>query len=326
MHSVLRKTLLAMTLAASLAASGHAGAQTYPNRPINIVVAYPAGGDTDALARLFAEKLTARTGQTVVVENRSGAAGMIGSAHVARSAPDGYTLLLAPNTLAITPLVQKSSGVSYDVVKDFTPVMQVATQSLFVVLNKQTGIAKVPDMIAGAKAGSLSSYASPGNGSPMHILGELFNKEAGIKLTQVPYRGSAPAIVDLIANRVPLMYTTLGPITQYIDAGKLVPIAVADAQRSSYMPAIPTLKELGYPNVKVGAWQAILGPKGMPPEIVKTLNEHFNIILKMPEVTARMTAMAAQPEGGEPAKLGALIASDYAMYEKLVKEFNIQAD
>lgn len=323
-----RRALVAMTaVAALLAANGAAAQDSYPTRPVTLVVAYPAGGDTDVLARLFAEKLTTRLGQPVVVENRTGAAGTIGSAYVAKAPADGYTLLLAPNTLAIAPLVLRpGTGASYDPQKDFTPIIELGKQSLFIIVNKDSGVTKVSELVARAKSGSLQSYASPGNGSPMHILGELFNKSAGVKIAQVPYRGSAPAIVDLLGGQVPMMYSTLGPVAQYFASGKLSPLAVADQKRSPFAPGVPTLVELGYKDVEVGAWQAVLGPKGMPPELVGSLNKHFNEILKMPDVVARMATIATTAVGGDAGTLRTLIASDYARYGKLVKEFGIQAD
>ncbi len=307
--------------------AGGAWAQAYPTKPITLVVAYPAGGDTDVLARLLAEKLSARLRQSVVVENRTGAAGTIGSSYVAKSAADGYTLLVAPNTVAIAPLVLKNgTGASYDVRSDFTPVAQLGVQSLFVVVNKGTGITKLPELVARAKAGTLQTYATPGNGSPMHILGELFNKAAGVNIAQVPYRGTAPAVVDVLGGQVPMTYSTLGAVAQYIGTGAIVPLAVADMKRSPFAPNVPTLAELGYKDVEVGAWQALLAPKGLPPELVKTLNTHVNDILKMPDVVARMATIAITPVGGEPSALSKLIASDSTRYAKIVKEFGIQAD
>ncbi|MDF3836308.1 tripartite tricarboxylate transporter substrate binding protein [Cupriavidus basilensis] len=322
-----RKLFAACAALAAMAAAGAACAQAYPNKPVTLVVAYPAGGDTDVLARLLAEKLAARLRQSVLVENRTGAAGTIGSAYVAKAAPDGYTLLVAPNTVAIAPLVLRSgTGASYDVRNDFTPVAQLGTQSLFVVVNKGTGITKLPELVARAKAGGVQAYASPGNGSPMHILGELFNRAAGVKIAQVPYRGTAPAVVDVLGGQVPMTYSTLGAVAQYIATGGIVPLAVADGKRSPFAPNVPTLAELGYKDVEVGAWQALLAPKGLSPELVKTLNGHVNDILKMPDVVARMATIAVTPVGGEPAALGRLIASDSTRYAKIVKEFGIQAD
>lgn len=331
MKSARRKviaTLAAATALVATATTGTAFAQgSYPSKPITIVVAYPAGGDVDVLARLFAEKLAPRLKQSVVVENRTGAAGTIGSAYVARANPDGYTLLLAPNTVAIAPLVLKAgTGASYDVQHDFTPVAQIGTQSLFVVVNKGTGITKVSDLVARAKAGKVETYATPGNGSPMHIMGELFNKSAGIKISQVPYRGLAPAIVDVIGGQVPVTYVTYGAVAQYVGNGSLVPLAVADLKRSPFAPNVPTLAELGYKDVEIGAWQALLGPKNMPADVVRMLNTHVNEILKMPDVVARMATIAVTPAGGEPATLSKLIAADTTRYTKIVKEFGIQAD
>lgn len=330
MKSARRKVLATVIAAgaAAMLAGGAALAQgAYPNKPITIVVAYPAGGDVDVLARLFAEKLGARLKQSVVVENRTGAAGTIGSAYVSRANPDGYTLLLAPNTVAIAPLVLRpGTGASYDVQRDFTPIAQIGTQSLFVVVNKGTGITKVSDLVARAKAGKVETYASPGNGSPMHIMGELFNKSAGVKINQVPYRGLAPAIVDVLGGQVPVTFVTYGAVAQYVGNGSLVPIAVADPKRSPFAPNVPTLAEQGYKDVEIGAWQALLGPKGMSPELVRTLNAHVNEILKMPDVVSRMATIAVTPAGGEPAVLQKLLATDTARYTKIVQEFGIQAD
>lgn len=321
------RILFAAIAATTAMMAGGAGAQAYPTKPITLVVAYPAGGDTDVLARLLAEKLSARLRQSVVVENRTGAAGTIGSSYVAKSAADGYTLLVAPNTVAIAPLVLKNgTGASYDVRGDFTPVAQLGVQSLFVVVNKGTGITKLPELVARAKAGTVQTYATPGNGSPMHILGELFNKAAGVNISQVPYRGTAPAVVDVLGGQVPMTYSTLGAVAQYIGTGAIVPLAVADMKRSPFAPNVPTLAELGYKDVEVGAWQALLAPKGLPPELVKMLNAHVNDILKMPDVVARMATIAITPVGGEPATLSKLIASDSTRYAKIVKEFGIQAD
>ncbi|QRQ84030.1 Bug family tripartite tricarboxylate transporter substrate binding protein [Cupriavidus oxalaticus] len=328
MKSARRKVLATLAAAASVLCTGTALAQgAYPSKPITIVVAYPAGGDVDVLARMFAEKLAPRLKQSVVVENRTGAAGTIGSAYVARANPDGYTLLLAPNTVAIAPLVLRAgTGATYDVQHDFTPIAQIGTQSLFVVVNKGTGITKVSDLVARAKSGKVETYATPGNGSPMHIMGELFNKSAGIKISQVPYRGLAPAIVDVIGGQVPVTYVTYGAVAQYVGNGSLVPLAVADLKRSPFAPNVPTLAELGYKDVEIGAWQALLGPKNMPADMVRTLNAHINDILKMPDVVARMATIAVTPAGGEPAALSKLIAADTNRYTKIVKEFGIQAD
>ncbi|SEB07883.1 tripartite tricarboxylate transporter substrate binding protein [Variovorax sp. YR216] len=327
-----RRCALATLAALAVAMGGTLGTaradtQHYPSKPITIVVAYPAGGDTDVLARVVAEKLQTRLGQPVVVDNRTGAAGTIGTAYVAKAAPDGYTLLLAPNTIAITPHVLKGvAGAQVDPTRDLTSISQLGSQSLFVVATTASGVTSMKDLVAGAKAGKIQTYASPGAGSPMHILAELFDRSAGTKITQVPYRGSMPAVADLVGGQVPMMYTTLGPVQPHIKAGKLVPLAVADSKRSPFLPDVPTLAELGYKGAEVGAWQALMGPKGMPPELVKLLNQHVQEILKMPDVAARMETIALTPTGGDPASMSKLVQNDYQRYGQIVKEFGIQAN
>jgi tripartite-type tricarboxylate transporter receptor subunit TctC len=320
---------MSLASVSALVAAAPALAQgAYPNKPITMIVSYPAGGDTDALARLYAEKLSARLGQTVVVENRPGASGTIGNAYVAKATPDGYTLLFTPNTISIATLVLKAgpSGPAYDVLTDFTPIIQAGSQSLFLVVNTATGVTNVRDLVAAAKSEKIRSYASPGSGSPMHILGEAFNRAAGIKISQVPYRGSAPAIADLVGGHIPFMYTTLGPVAQHIATGKLAAIGVADPKRSPLMPNVPTLAEAGYPDVYVGAWQGLMGPKGLPANVVRTLNTAMNEIIKMPDVIPRMTAMALVPTGGEPGTLARAVSDEHSRYGRMIKEFNIQAD
>ena len=323
--NITRRQALGACAVAALASGPAFSQNTYPSKPITIVVAYPAGGDTDVLARLIGEKLSARLGQPVLVENRTGAAGSIGSTYVAKAAPDGHTLLLAPNTLAIVPHVVKG-GASYDPMQDFSPIAHIGNQSLFVIVNTATGVASMKELVAAVKAGKIKSYASPGNGSPMHILAELFDKSAGIKIEQVPYRGSVPAVADMVGGHVPMMYGTLGPVAQHVATGKLALLAVASAQRSPFEPKVPTLAEAGFKDAEVDAWQALLGPKGMPADLVKLLNMHCNEILKMPDVVARMKAIATVPAGGDAARLGKLVADDFTRYGRIVKEFGIHAD
>jgi len=319
--------LLCTFAAAAAVAAASAGAQDYPKKTVTIIVSYPPGGDTDALARVFAEKLAPRLGQPVIVENRTGASGTIGNAYVSKATPDGHILLFTPNTISIAPLVLKpGTGTPYDVLDGFTPIILVGTQSLFAVATTASGVKNMKELVASAKAGKIANYASPGSGSPMHILGELFNKSAGVKLVQVPYRGSGPAINDLVGGHVSFMYTTLGPVAQYIASGKLVVLGVADPQRSPLQPNVPTFAEAGFKDAEVGAWQGFMGPKGLPDPIVKTLNAHLNEILKMPDVRERLSALATIPRGGDPSEIGKRNAADYARYGRVIKEFGIQAD
>ncbi|MFG5778892.1 Bug family tripartite tricarboxylate transporter substrate binding protein [Comamonas sp. J-3] len=319
-----RQICLAVALLAT-AFAGSAMAQAYPSKPITIVVAYPAGGDTDAMARLYADKLSQRLGQPVVVENRPGASGTIGTVHVAKAAPDGYTLLLAPSTFSIAQFVLKTSAASsYDVLRGFVPVVQTSVQPLFVATSQASGIKDLAGLTTQARKSELT-YASPGSGSPMHILGEMFNKAAGVKLAHVPYKGVAPAVNDLIGGHVPATFMTWGPIAPYAGTKANV-LAVADAQRSPLAPNVPTLAELGVKNVEVTAWQGLFGPKGMSAETVKLLNTHLNEILKMPEVATKMATFGALPAGGDAARLEKTNAADYDRFGKLIKDLGIQAE
>ncbi|GER12013.1 tripartite tricarboxylate transporter substrate binding protein [Variovorax boronicumulans] len=310
-----------------LCAATAALAQSWPAKPVTLVVAYPAGGDTDAIARTYAEKLAQRLGQPVLVDNRPGASGMIGNAWVAKAPADGYTLLFTPSTFPIAQHVLKAGpGVAHDVVKDFTPIVKTGNIPVLMVTAPTSGIQTVAQLVAGAKAGKAFTYGTPGAGSPMHIAGELFNKDAGVAIAHAPYRGVAPVVNDTLGGHVSVGWITPGAVAGHIAAGKLVPLAVAERQRTKLMPNVPTFLELGYRDMDVSAWMGLLGPKALPAEVVQTLNRHVNEILKMPDVQARMAALGIEPVGGEPAVLARQIADDDQRFGKLVREFGIRAD
>jgi tripartite-type tricarboxylate transporter receptor subunit TctC len=296
----------------------------YAQKSITVVVSFPAGGDTDVLARMFAEQLTNRLNIPVIVENRTGASGTIGNQYVAQANPDGTTLLLTPNTMVMAPLLLRG-GARYDPA-DFTPIMLVSRQSMFVVVNSNTGVINFKDFIAASKSNKLTGYASPGAGSPMHILGEVVNKSTGINLTHIPYRGNAPAVIDLLNGQVPVMYTSLVPVLQHLEQGKLKVLAVADNKRSPYQPNVPTLAELGYPGIEIYGWMGFVGPKGMPDDLVKKLNIELNEILKMPEISNRLKLLAFTSIGGSPEVLKQHIVNDHIRYSKIIKDVGIQID
>ena len=324
-----RRQILTIAALAALAVLGATGAwaQGYPNKPVTIVVAYPAGGDTDAIARVYAEKLSAKLGQQVLVDNRPGASGTIGNASVAKAAADGYTLLFTPSTFPIAQHVLKlSPNTAHDVVKDFTPIIKTGNIPLLLVTSPSTGIKDMKQLLAEAKAGKAFTYGSPGAGSPMHIGAEMLNKAAGVNITHVPYRGVAPVVNDALGGHVAVGWITPGAVGQHLGAGKLLPLAVAERERTKLLPNVPTLIELGYKDLYVSAWMGLLGPKGLPADIVRTLNAHFNDILKMPDVQAKMAALGIEPIGGDGAVLAKQIAEDDERFGKLVKEFGIRAD
>jgi tripartite-type tricarboxylate transporter receptor subunit TctC len=310
---------------ASIALTG-ARAQSYPGRPVRMIVPYPPAGANDLLARIVGEKLAAMWGQPVVVDNRPGASGVIGSSYVAKAPADGYTLLLAPSTFSIAQLVLKTNGSSsYDVLNGFTPIIETGTLPLALVASSGAGFKDFKGAMAAAKSQSMA-YASPGSGSPMHILGEMVNKATGLDLRHVPYRGVAPAVNDVLGGHVPLTYITLGPVDPYLPNGKMVVLAVADKKRSPLAPNVPTFQELGIKDVEVTAWHGLFGPKGMSPETVKMLNGHFNEILKMPDVVSRMATLGALSLGGSPDVLAKTNAADFERFGRIIKELGIQAD
>lgn len=322
-----RRQWMAVALAATALFAGGAAAQAYPEKTISLVVAYPPGGDSDATARLFAEKLSQRLKQPVIVDNRPGAGGTVGNTYVSRAKADGYTLLFTPNPFTTAPMVLKlAPNATYDVLHGFEPVVLTAMQSVLLVAHPDAGIKSVADLVAQSKAGKPLTYASPGAGSPMHIVAEWLNRAAGIQVQHVPFRGVGPMIPDMLAGRVNMGYVTLGVVEQHLKSGKLVAVALTDGERSPLIPNLSTVAEQGYKDVKLGAWNGIFAPKGTPPAVVNLLNEHMNAILRMPDVIEKMATFGSRPVGGKPEALAKINADDYARLSKLIKDLNIQAD
>jgi tripartite-type tricarboxylate transporter receptor subunit TctC len=304
-----------------------ATAQTYPTKPVSIIVSYPAGGDTDAVARLFAERLSARFGQQFLVENKPGASGTIGNALVTKAPADGHTLLFTPSTISTALLVLKTgSGATYDTLNDFTPIMQIGTQPLYLFSNTATGIKNVKDLLDAAKADKVKTYGSPGSGSPMHVLGEMFNRSAGTKFQQVPYRGTGPVVTDLVGGHLQFAISTLGPMAQHVASGKVTNLAIADSKRSVLSPDVPTLTEAGIKDADITAWLGVMGPKGMPASVVSTLNAAMNDILKAPDVQQRLRAIGTIATGGDASVLARAHAGDNAKYGKVIQDLKIQAE
>lgn len=322
-----RRQWMALALAATALFAGGAAAQAYPDKTISLVVAYPPGGDSDATARLFADKLSQRLKQPVIVENKPGAGGTVGNTYVSRARPDGYTLLFTPNPFTTAPMVLKlAPNATYDVLNGFEPVALTAMQSVLLVTHPDSGIKSVADLVTQAKAGKPLTYASPGAGSPMHIVAEWLNRAAGIQVQHVPFRGVGPMIPDMLAGRVSMGYVTLGAVEQHLKSGKLVAVALTDGERSPLVPNLSTVAEQGYKDVKLGAWNGIFAPKGTPPAVVKLLNEHLNEILRIPDVVEKMATFGSRPVGGKPEALAKINADDYARLSRLIKDLNIQAD
>ncbi|MBA2964955.1 MULTISPECIES: Bug family tripartite tricarboxylate transporter substrate binding protein [Ramlibacter] len=311
-----------------LAATTSALAQApWPARQVTIVVSYPAGGDTDLVARAIAEKLSPRLKVPVLVDNRPGAAGTVGNTYVSKAPADGYTLLLTPKTFTTAQMVLKlPPGAGYDVLNGFDPIVTAAYQPLILVANPQAGYKTVPEMVAAAKGGKNVTYASPGSGSPMHIVGEWLNREAGVKMQHVPYKGIAPSVTDVVAGHVNTAWLTPGVVSQYVQDKRLVPLAIADAKRSPLVPTVPTLVEAGYKDIVNTSWMGLFAPKGTPPQVLATLNSHVNEILKMPDVAEKIIAVGSTPGGGTPELLGKLNADEFKVMGKVIKDLAITAD
>lgn len=264
--------------------------EAYPKGPIKIIVPYAAGAVTDMLGRLVAKGLSDSMGVPVLVENRTGAGGTIGTELVAKSPPDGYTLLLgATGPVSVGKALYPKLG--YEPSRDLTPLAIISRVPFVVVVHPDQPYRNVADLVAAARAKPNSiMYGSAGNGTPQHIIGEMFKQSANVQLTHVPYKGSAPATNDLLGNQIPLMFDNPGPLVQHIKAGKLRALAQTGEQRASSMPDIPTLRELGYKDMVAAPWYGIMGPGNMPSAISERLNKEINAVLQRPDIVERLTA------------------------------------
>ena len=323
MTSMLHRWVLGVSLALVAAL---ASAQTYPTKPIRLVVPFPPGGATDILARDVAQKLTEAWGQSVIVDNRPGAGGNIGSELVAKSAPDGYTLEMGTvGTHAINASLY--AKMPYDHVKDFTPVILVAGVPNVLVVNPALPANSVAELIAYAKAnpGKLN-FASSGNGTSIHLSGELFKVMAGVQITHIPYKGSAPALQDLLGGQVQMMFDNLPPSLPQIKAGKLRALAVTSLTRAPALPDVPTLAESGLPGFEASSWFGILAPAGTPAPIVAKLNAEIAKWLATPEAKEKLAKQGANAAGGTPDDFAKHIAAETAKWAKVVKDSGAKID
>jgi tripartite-type tricarboxylate transporter receptor subunit TctC len=320
-----RIAIIAATLASALAAQG-AAAQDYPTRPIRMIVAFSAGGTTDYVARLIADRVKGALGQPVVVENKPGANGAIGADYVSKAEPDGYTLFFSTaGALSIIPNMR--TDLPYDPLKGFTPILPTARNTVLFAVNTETGLATAQDMIARAKQkpGTLT-VAVTGIGAISHLTIEMLQTAAQIKLQIVPYRGAGPAIADLIGGQINAMSAEVPVLMAQIKAGKAKILAVAAHSRSDVMPDVPTFAELGYPDVVADNWSGVLAPPKTPPAIVARLNAAFNSVVKDPDVRRRLADVGVSTIGGTPEDLTALITSETARWRKVVAQTGVKIE
>ena len=320
-------TLAAIATLAMLAlpASAVAQAGTYPDKPIRFVVPYPPGGGTDVIARIVHERFQAALGQTIIIENRGGAGGSVGTDVVAKAAPDGYTVLFTLSSHTINPAIFPK--LSYDTVKDFEPIGSVASLPQILVANPQFPANTVAELIALAKAkpGSLS-FASVGNGSPGHLAGELFKIRTGTQMTHIPYRGGGPAVTDVMGGQVPLLWVSIPAAAQFVKTGKLKALGVSTLKRSAAFPDVPTLQEAGVAEFEVDSWYAMFVPAKTPPAIIDKLNRALNSVIADASIRDKLLAQGSEGVGGTPDALGRIVAAELPKWAKLAKDASIKAE
>jgi tripartite-type tricarboxylate transporter receptor subunit TctC len=325
MITVMRGGLLSCAIVAGAILHANAQAQQYPVKPVRLIVAYAAGGGTDIVARVFAQKLGEGLGRQVVVDNRPGGGGNIATEIAVKSSADGYTILMGNiGPIAVNPHLYK---LAFDPLRDLAPVMLIALAPLLVVVHPSLPVSTLKDLVALARRqpGALS-YSSAGVGSSNHLAGALFNIEAGTNILHVPYKGASPAVIDLMAGQVQLSFQTLPSVSGNVITKRLKALAVTSAKRTALFPQVPTTGEAGLPNVEVSAWYSLLAPAGTPRAIVDRLHDELALALKQKEVVERLTAEGAEPTGTTPEAFGEFMRSESAKWGKVVKLSGMKAD
>ncbi|HEV8520566.1 MAG TPA: tripartite tricarboxylate transporter substrate binding protein [Burkholderiales bacterium] len=318
--------LTLLTCMMTLACAANGLAQTYPAKPIRFYTPYPPGGTTDILARLIGAKLYESWGQPVIVDAKPGAGGNIGTDFVAKSPADGYTILMgASGPLAIN--VSLFSKLPYDPVKDLAPVILTASVPLILVTHPSLPAKNVKEFIALMKSRpGQFNYASAGPGSPQHLTAEMFKFMAKVDMAHIPYKGSGPAIVDLVGGQIPFAFESMIPVLPHVKAGKLRALAVTSAKPSPVLPEIPTVAESGVPGFESIAWYGVVAPAGTPRDIIAKLNAEMARILNLPDIKQRLIEMGSPPVAGTPDQFGALIKSEIVKWGKVVKQAHVSLD
>ncbi len=314
---------IALTAMAVVMSAAHA--QTWPTKPISLVVTYPAGGGADTMARLIAPKLGEALGQPVIVENKPGASGQIGATAVAKATPDGYTLMLDASSFAVNPAL--FAKLPYDSDKAFKPIGVIALFPNVLLVNPGVAATSVKELVALAKAKKDAiSYASSGNGSAQHLAGAMFESAAGVDMLHVPYKGGAPALNDVIGGQVPVFFGNLASTLQHVQAGKLKPLAVTSAKRSAILPNVPTMAEAGVAGYEVYEWNVLFAPAGTPEAVVSKLASALQKTLDSPDVKARIAQLGGEIQTARPDAAQQFVRQQTALWARLVKERGISLD
>ena len=306
-------------------ASAPATSIPWPEHPVRFVVPYPPGGGTDVIARIVQERFATLLGQPVIIENRGGAAGSLGTDVVAKSAPDGYTVLFTLSSHTINPSIYPK--LPFNTVRDFEPIGTVASLPQILVANTQLPVNNVAELIALAKAKpDTLSFASVGNGSPGHLAGELFKLRTGTRMQHIPYRGGGPAVTDVMGGQVPLLWVSIPAAAQFVKSGKLKALAVSTAKRSAAFPDVPTMQEAGVPDFEVDSWYAMFVPARTPKPVIDKLNRILNTIVREPDIRDKLLVQGSEGVGGTPEALARVVNVEIPKWAKLAKEANISAE
>ncbi|WP_420869199.1 Bug family tripartite tricarboxylate transporter substrate binding protein [Cupriavidus gilardii] len=323
MRKISSMLALAGTMLTALALAPHAAAQSFPSKPIRWIVPYAAGGGSDFLARTIGQQLSANIGQPIVVENKPGANTAIAAAETARSPHDGYTVMSADNgTLVFNPALYKT--LSYNPTRDLAPVSLLGKFPMILVVGANAEFKDARDFLAKVKAApGKVSYASAGAGSPHHLAMELLKERAGLRMVHIGYRGAAPALLDVVGGQVPAMMTDLAAGAAFLKAGKLRPLAVANATRLPQLPNVPTFAEVGLQGVEAAALVGMVAPAGTPPDVIARLQTSVAAAIKQPEVNRKLVDFGVEPVGSTPEQFAALLRSETALWHKLIRNLNI---
>ena len=309
----------------ALIIAGLVSAQSYPARQVRIVVPFPPGGTSDILARTIGARLSGPLGQPVVIDNRPGAGGNIAADHVAKSPPDGYTLIMGTSSLAISQSLYRK--LNYDLTRDLAPITQAVNYANLLVVNPSTGFATVNDLLAAAKAkpGALS-YGTAGNGTPPHMTGELFKAYTHVDLQHIPYKGGAPAIADLIAGQIPVMFDNVPPLLPHVKAGRMKALAVTSLARISVLPDVPSLHELGLKDFDAVGWNGLLAPTGTPREVISRVHDDVVKILAEPQVRDKLLAQGADIVGNTPEQFTEWIRVEIKKWAEVIRVSGAKVD
>lgn len=322
-----RRQLIGLLAGAAMMLPAIAGAtEVYPTRPIHLIVPYPPGGGTDIVGRLLGEKLGASLKQPIVVDNRGGAGGVLGTEVAARAAPDGYTLLLVPSSHVINPSIY--AKLPYDTVKDFAPITMVASAAILMAVNPRVPAKTVGDFVKAAKADpkAIANYGSAGVGTVFHLTGQMFNELSGLTLQHVPYRGGGPTVTALLAGEIPLAFETMLSLQPHVRAGTLRALAITSARRSATMPEIPTTAEAGFPQLVADNSYALFAPAGTPAPILSQLHDATVAALGLPDLRDRLREQGAEVVGNSSAELAAYVAAEIPKWAALARQAGVKPE